>query len=103
MAEMVRVNTAVLKTKADDFRALTVVLQKDFAEFQRLVDHTRGYWAGQAADQYRRSFAEKQTVTDMVLHRLEKYPRDLLTMAGLYEQNESRQTNTASALKTNYI
>ena len=103
MADIVKVNTAALKEKSGEFKTAARLLQKDFDEFQRIVDHTRYYWVGPAADRYRKSFAANKAATDILLRRLEKYPEDLMVMAGLYEQNESKQTSTASALKTNYI
>lgn len=99
----VKVDTSVLRTAAEDVRNLTRTLQADFDELQDRVRQTSRYWAGAAGDQYRKEFDGEKKETSEILSLLGKYPTDLLSMAGIYEDTESRNTQETSALPSDIL
>ncbi len=99
----VKVKTEVLRSTASEVSSLTRTLQSDFDELQSCVRQTTRYWVGAAGDQYRRDFdAEKQEIGEL-LALLGKYPTDLLTMAGVYEDTERTNTQSSSALPSDIL
>lgn len=99
----VKVETGVLRTTASDVTGLTRMLQSDFDELQDCVRLTSRYWVGAAGDQYRREFDAEKKETSELLALLGKYPVDLLTMAGVYEDTERVNAQNTSALPSDIL
>lgn len=99
----VMVDTNVLRTTASEVRNLTRTLQSDFDELQNCVKQTSRYWAGAAGDQYRREFDAEKKDTAELLTLLGKYPTDLLSMAGVYDEEERKNTENISALPSDIL
>jgi len=99
----VKVESAVLRAAADNVSTLARALGDDFDRLQDLVRLTNRYWLGAAGDQYRQEFAEEKKQTDEILTLLREYPKDLLTMAGLYEEAERTNIQTSSALPSDIL
>lgn len=99
----VKVDTNVLRSTAADVTSLTKVLQGDFDELQSCVHQTSRYWTGAAGDQYRREFDEEKKETSEVLTLLGKYPADLLSMAGIYDETERVNTQNTAALPSDIL
>ncbi len=99
----VKVETGVLRTTASEVTGLTRTLQGDFDALQNCVKHTNRYWVGAAGDQYRREFDAEKKETSELLTLLGKYPTDLLTMAGVYEDTECVNTQNTSALPSDIL
>lgn len=100
---LVKVDPSVLKDRASEFSGMVKTLREDFSGLQEIVFRTRYYWIGQAGDQYRKGFNSKKGTVDTTLQRLDKYPQDLLQMAGIYEQTETANRTGAGSLETNFI
>jgi len=99
----VKVETAVLRETAGEVSSLIRTLQNDFDELQGCVRHTDRCWAGAAGDQYRREFDAEKTVTAELLAALRQYPKNLLSMAGIYEQTERVNAEKNGALPSNIL
>lgn len=99
----IKVTPQELKECADDVSSLSEALRDDYDWFQDMVRKTANYWEGAAADKYRSDFAAQKEKTDEMLTHLSKFPEDLLTMAGIYEQAESTNTEDISELSTDFI
>lgn len=84
-----RVSTDVLKSRADDARQKIAAMQQNLETITELVTDTSSYWMGDAGDLFRIIFREQQEEMAEMIQRLNKYPDDLLQMAGVYEKGES--------------
>lgn len=99
----IKVETSVLKSTAGEVQSLTRTLQEDFDSLQTQVRQTSRYWIGLAGDQYRQEFDAQKQETSEILNILNKYPEDLLTMAGIYDTSEQVNVESASALPSDII
>lgn len=98
-----KVEPNTLKSTASDVSRLTSALERNFGDLQNIVARTSSYWVGAAGDQYRRDFAEQKTEADEILRYLKKYPTDLMTMAGVYVEVESSNTQLIGALSSDIL
>lgn len=98
-----KVEPKVLRNTAQQVTGLARSLQNDFSEMQTVVERTRYYWVGAAADRYRKEFASQKQETQELLALLGKYPQDLLSMAQIYEDVESRNTQATQALPSDIL
>lgn len=98
-----KVEPSVLRSTASEVTRLTKALGEKFNELQTIVANTSYYWVGAAGDQYRRDFAAQKDEADEILQFLRKYPTDLLSMAGIYEQAESINTQTLGSLPSDIL
>lgn len=103
MTDILKVDTHQLKSTASEVRKQIQLMRQDFENLQTLVGRSSYYWQGQAADEYRKAFAEQKDTTADAFQRLGKIPDDLEKMAGIYEENEIGLQETASTLKTDFI
>ena len=99
----VKVDTNVLRSTASEVRSLARTLQGDFDDLQNCVKLTSRYWVGAAGDQYRREFDAEKEETSELLTLLSKYPTDLLSMAGIYDEAERLNTQSNSALPSDIL
>lgn len=103
MTDILKVDTQQLKTTANEVRKQIRSMQQDFESLQTIVSRSSYYWQGQAADEYRRVFAEQKDPTADAFRRLGKIPDDLEKMAGIYEGTETSLQETAGNLPTDFI
>ncbi len=102
-AIQVKVDTRVLRSTASEVSGLARQLQADFDALQQCVKQTGRYWVGEAGDQYRREFDAEKADTSEILERLNKYPADLLSMAGIYEETEAENIQNSGALPSDIL
>lgn len=102
-AVTIQVTPEVLQETAGKVKNLSQALQEDFAGLQQVVQNSRYYWEGAAADQYRSTFRQKSSDTEQMLSRISRFPDELLQMAGIYRSAETDNTRRAEALPTNFI
>ncbi len=98
-----RVTPEVLKTKAVEVEGGIKDLEKDFSNIQDLVARTSGYWTGLAGDSARKMFDDLKDDTAAVIKRFSDHPRNLLTMAGIYDLAETTNTDSGNKLPTDVI
>ena len=103
MADILKVDTQQLKSTASAVRGQIRRMQQDFDGLQNIVSRSSYYWQGQAADEYRQACAEQKDPTAEMLKRLADIPTALEKMAGVYEEAEADNEDTAGSLQTDYI
>lgn len=103
VAVLVKVNTSALRNAAAETAGAAEQLQRDFDALQDCVRKTNRYWAGLAGDQYRQNFQAEKAEISSVLEALRKYPADLLSMAGIYEQTEKAAAQDSGILPNNIL
>lgn len=99
----IKVKTEVLAAKASSLQARTAEMRSLFGNLEQTVCSTSRYWDGEAGDKKRRDYFEKRQKTEELLKRLEEYPKDLLQMAGIYEEAEAAGTSISEALASEVI
>lgn len=98
-----KVTPAQLRSKADVVSDEISAMTGAFEELARIVSRTSYYWLGEAGTRCRKLYEEDKKEAELALRRLREHPRDLLQMAGVYEDVERRVRETASALPKDVI
>ena len=98
-----KVTPEQLNQTAIEVERLTHTLQQDFESLQNTVGQTSYYWQGQAADEYRKNFADQKDDTNTMLEEMRQLPIILMQMAGNYQQTESGNAQQASGLPDDFI
>lgn len=88
---------------ADQVSGLTNRLKSIFDEMQSLIDNTKVFWNGDAAEKYRKGFSEQKDEMGKIIQTLEKYPDDLRRISGNYESTINRNIETANVLNTDFV
>lgn len=99
----VKVSSAELKRQADEVSRRIESLTVRFAELERAVRSTRGYWLGEAGEMHRAAFEDQRGELQEMLQRLRRHPVELLQISGNYERTEQRVTETISTLDETVI
>jgi uncharacterized protein YukE len=103
MGITLKVKTEVLKSKASEVERDIKSLETQFNNIQDIVARSTGYWVGNAGDKARKEFDSQKDDTDKVIRRFKEHPVDLLTMAGVYDENEQSLNSVNKALDTDVI
>lgn len=78
-------------------------VRKDFKNLNKALQDTKRYWKGDAADVSRKLYLDEERNILEIIADLEKYPVDILKMAGQYKEAENKNVGLAGALKSNVI
>ncbi len=98
-----KVTTEALKTQAGEVTRRIERVVQCFEELAQTIRGTHSYWIGEAGNLYRRSYEERKDDLNEMFNRLKEHPKDLLQIAGIYEEGEQKVTESFSALQTNAI
>ena len=98
-----RVTPEELKRKSDEFSALIRSMRSHFDRVEEVSGKTRGYWRGEAGDKSRIGYASYKDDINFIINRMEEHPRDLLTMAGIYEKADDDVEAKTNRLKIDQI
>lgn len=93
----------VMKSKAQEITGQIDNISKSWQELCNLISKSKGYWEGEASDYHRKTFDDNKTDAEELLKRLKEHPKELLTMAGIYEQAETEAQELASSLPEDII
>lgn len=93
----------VLRQTADEVTSCIGQVETLFVSVQTTVGHTRHYWIGEAGDLHRKAFEEQMDDIDQILVRLREHPVDLLKIAGIYDETDTRQAEASSQMSSNLI
>lgn len=100
---MLKVTPEELKTVSSQVEPLIRKMSEDFNTISELMDSTAGYWLGDAGDMYRKTYKQKEDHISEMIARLSEHPRDLLTMAGVYESSERENVSRSEPLPSDVI
>lgn len=105
MAEVInlKVDADRLVGKARNVSDAVDRMRKDFDRLDRAIDETKKYWKGTAGDSHRKLYSDQKKTIQDILRDMEKYPDDILKMAGLYREAETKNTQKAEGLKSGMI
>ena len=91
-----KAKSAIIQNKIDAF-------EKNWSQASQLIRGTKGYWAGDASNSHQKIYQECQEDVKQIIRRLREHPRDLLSMAGIYEAAEKSAQEFAGSLPSDVI
>lgn len=89
-----------LKTTANDIASVAEHIKTCFNNINQEVDGTQRYWRGDASTQHISKYEEIKPDIECVVEKLECAPKDLLQIAGLYEETEGTLSEMVRSLPT---
>ena len=99
-----------LKVTPGELQRHAAELERQIANAQRnwkglceTVRASRYYWEGEAGDRGRKLLDDRMEDVQAVLSRLSEHPSDLLEMAGIYTDTETKALNLAGTLSDHVI
>ena len=96
----IKVNPDVLKSQAEAVTSLIGEMENSWSDVLSVVSRSKSYWEGDASDLHV-SFCEKiREPVENAIRRLKEQPKDLLQMAGIYEESEKSAEESAESLPT---
>ncbi len=98
-----RVEPIVLKNKALEVDRLADEMDRRFRQMESYINSTRNMWIGEAGDLHRKLYEQKKDKINEMLRRLKEHPKDLMIMAGVYDDAEKGNTEDASLLRGDVI
>lgn len=98
-----KVSLEELRQKAAQIEGQIANAERNWQNLCEVVNASRHYWEGEAADSRRRLFEEAKQDVDTVIARLKKHPSNLLEMAGVYQDAEAKAADLVQSLPDNAI
>lgn len=98
-----KVSPDVMISQADEIKGSVESIRQQFVSIEEHVRRSPGYWEGEASDLHTNRFAEVKKNCDDIIRRLSEHPDDLLKMAGLYTESETRSKEESNSLMSNII
>lgn len=99
-----------LKVKPDELKKKSAEIQKeitdienDFTKIDEYVTGTKKYWEGEASDVHIKGYNKMKDDFKTIVKRLKEHPKDLETMAGIYEETENSIKEAVSSLPIDVI
>ena len=94
-----RVTPEQLRTQKQVIDSDLYNLRNDINQITNEVTGTSSYWLGEAGNKQRSDYEDSMQKINSMLDRLGTYPTRILQMAGIYEESETINKQTASQLK----
>lgn len=98
-----RVDTDKLAAQAGNVSDAVKKLRLDFDRLWQAIDDTKAYWRGAAGDGHRKRYEKQSGAIQDILSDLEKYPDDILEMAGVYKRAENQNVGIAQSLRSDIV
>ena len=93
------VDTEQLRTQAAAVRRGLTDMEGRFSDLKSLLNGTSSFWIGDAGDAHRKLYAARLAKIDEMFSRYREQVTDLETMAGIYQEAETRAQNLADTLQ----
>lgn len=98
-----KVTPEVMKNKADIMEKQVENIEKHWNDIKKTVNNSKFYWEGDASDIHRKYITDIEEEVNDVIKRLKEHPRDLLTMANLYDSTEEKIIQQTTSLPDDVI
>lgn len=99
----IRVTTEEMKAKAETVASIVDVFSNQFEMLEQKMNATAGYWIGNGGDAKRAINVQRMKEAEEIIRFLRAYTPDLMQMAGIYEEGESHNAQTAESLSADVI
>lgn len=86
----VKISTERLAQASGDIAGKVSSLKAAFEAMTEAMNHTDGYWLGEAGEAHRSAYRKMQPHQQEVLRRLEEQSQDLAKIAGVWEEAEQQ-------------
>lgn len=96
----IKVTPEELKGIANQITSEAESIKTCFNNIDQEVDGTQRYWRGDASTQHISKYQEMKPDIERAVEKLEYAPKDLLQIAGLYEEVEEVNSQMAMSLPT---
>lgn len=98
-----KVSPDALKKKSGEITNDISAIEKDFEKIDQYVTGTKKYWEGDASEVHIKGYNKMKEDFKTIIKRLKEHPKDLETMAGIYEETENTLKTIAEALPTDVL
>lgn len=98
MAVMLKVTPDELKNLASEITSEVANIKSYLRNIDQEVSGTQKYWRGDASSQHISKYDDIKPIADKTVEKLEAAPKDLLRIAGLYEETEETNSQMAMSL-----
>ena len=98
-----KVSPETMINQADEIKGSVDRIRQQFAMIEECVRRSSGYWEGEASNLHTTSFAKIKESCDVITRCLSEHPDDLLKMAGLYIDSETKSIEESNSLQNNII
>ena len=98
-----KVSPEELKKKSGEITKEINAIEKDFEKIDQYVTGTKKFWEGDASDVHIKGYNKMKDDFKTIIKRLKEHPKDLETMAGVYEEAENTIKTIATALPTDVL
>lgn len=103
MAIVLKVTPEVLTRMSGDIEQQIKNIENQFKTIENDIQQTKSWWEGDASDSHIAQYNALKDGINEAVKRLKDHPTNLLKMAGLYVENESRQEAAAQSLQADVI
>ncbi len=83
-----KVRPEIMAAKSSEAANQVRAMRQHMEQMQTLIDKTRAYWIGEAADKHRQMYEDLKGDTEQILNRLGEHPVDLVAIAQRYSDVE---------------
>ena len=97
------VNSSDLINKAEEVENAISIFTKCFEEITQTIDGSKGLWIGPEGDTQRKYYDDEKENIENILKRFKDHPRNLMVIAGNYEQTENKIQSENAALSNDII
>ncbi|MCC8104031.1 MAG: WXG100 family type VII secretion target [Clostridiales bacterium] len=99
----VMVTTEELRSRSETAREKIQTMTSDLEEIASLMQNTKSYWVGDAGELARSTYEKQNETFQEILTFLESNRVNLLQVAGIFEEEESSNIETAAGLRTDLL
>ena len=94
-----KVDTAQMQTTAQALADQGKDMKKRFNEMSNVINRTKSYWTGEAADKHRKLYSDQKGYVDKMIARLLEHPVDLGLISAEYINAENENIAQVGILK----
>ena len=94
-----RVDTAQMQATARELADQGKDIRKRFNELSNVINRTKSYWTGEAADKHRKLYIDQKGDVDKMIARLLEHPVDLGLISSEYINAENENIAQVGILK----
>lgn len=98
-----KVSTDLLQRKAEEIQEQIEQVEIDLEEYRRIIEIKKNYWKGEAGNIHQNYFKSFQEDLPIIVKRLKEHPIELMKMAGVYQEAETRAMEISMALPEDII
>lgn len=103
MAAVLKVNPEILEGQATEFSSEVAKIKNAMNQIGSYIKGTKKYWQGDASDSHIQKYQTIEIEINEVIKKLEKTPKDLLQITGIYKSTETENNQIAMSLPTDAL